>query len=80
MCRVARSPEGWSEVEDSTDGGWGVRSGVGRAPRAWQAVGRTGVHLGKWRGTEGRAQRCDANLTPFQRTTQVAKLRRLLPI
>ena len=44
MCRVARSPEGWREVEEGTNSG-GL--GVGRALRALQAAGRTSVHSGE---------------------------------
>ena len=53
--------EGW---------GWAEHSGPGRL------LGGPVFTLGKWRGTEGCAQRCNAILTPFQRTIQVAKLRR----
>lgn len=50
--------------------GWAEHSGPCRL------LGGPVFTLGKWRGTESCVQRCDAILTPFQRTIQVAKLRR----
>lgn len=77
MCRVARSPEGWREVEEGTNSG-GVGEVLGWAEHSGpcRLLGGPVFTLGKWRGTESCAQRCDAILTPFQRTIQVAKLRR----